>query len=98
MTEDVKKKDLGLEKLRSYMYPGEVFIGNFDDGSDSIFDEEKYMPGWMVAEGINRAGKEAKWRNVRVIDVAFAKDGTQLNHSVALVGTPNNPDVKDFGI
>lgn len=88
-----QEQNLGRQKIREFMRPGEVFLGNtlmeqeargltYSDPKWGIFAED--VP--TLEDEIAALGK--KYDGVRIIDTAFKTDGTPASNHVAIVGTP----------
>lgn len=96
MVEEGEKKvsvNQGVEKLRTFMSPGEVWITNSIDGEyakkNGILLSENEQSGQQFAsELLSYRDKGGKWDTVRVVDHAFDIHGKPLEGMVALVGTP----------
>ena len=87
------EENLGLMYLREFMKDGEVFIYN-TKRTRSDRGETYSAPTFGITEDdvptlekeVQMHMRSGKYESVRVIDVAFAKDGTRLTTYVALVG------------
>lgn len=89
-------RDLGQERLAVFLLPGEVLITNLT--KDNAIRRQRYdAPEWgVMPEDVSTFEEEVamyrdsdEYSDVRVVDVAFAKDGTLLTTYVSLVGVLN---------
>ncbi len=93
MAEQGAEVDLGLDKIKSLLHQGEVWITNAEDEKSESWKMRVHRKdeksGQQFAKELDSYKERGgKWDKVRIVSAAFDREGNPIKGMVALVGTP----------